>query len=80
METSSKPVFEINGRNSESAVMTYQVPQLDGTSDGWTSYIICIEFHLEGSGIVSDVKKRALLISALGSTAIDVLSGRYAPG
>ncbi|KAM7282581.1 laminin subunit alpha-1 [Ixodes scapularis] len=79
MATSTEPPSEVNGRNSESAVMTYQVPQFDETKDKWTSYIIRIESYFEGNGIMDDVKKRALLVSALGSRAIDILSGRCAP-
>ncbi|KAH7944909.1 hypothetical protein HPB49_001690 [Dermacentor silvarum] len=38
-----------------------------------------VESYFEGNDIVDDAKKRALLISALGSKPIDVLNGRCAP-
>ncbi|XP_075543771.1 uncharacterized protein LOC142578255 [Dermacentor variabilis] len=59
--------------------MAYQVPQSDDAKDKWSSYYITVESYFEGNDIVDDAKKRALLISALGSKPIDVLSGRCAP-
>nr|XP_054924081.1 uncharacterized protein K02A2.6-like [Dermacentor andersoni] len=59
--------------------MAYQVPQFDDAKDKWSSYYICVESYFEGNDIVNDAKERALLISALGSKLIDVLSGRCAP-
>lgn len=59
--------------------MTGQMPQFDDANDKWTSYVIRIESYFEANGIVDDAKKRALLVSALGTKTIDVLSGRCAP-
>ncbi|XP_072145673.1 uncharacterized protein [Dermacentor andersoni] len=59
--------------------MAYQVPQFDDAKDKWSSYYTRVESYFEGDGIVDDAKKRALLISALSSKPIDVLSGRCAP-
>ncbi|XP_050033607.1 uncharacterized protein [Dermacentor andersoni] len=58
--------------------MAYQVPQFDDAKDNCSSYYIRVESYFEGNDIVDDAKKRALLISALGSKPIDVLSGRCA--
>ncbi|XP_049274248.1 uncharacterized protein K02A2.6 [Rhipicephalus sanguineus] len=59
--------------------MAYQVPPFDDGKDKWTSYVIRIESYFEGNNITEDAQKRALLVSALGSRSIDVLSGRCAP-
>ncbi|XP_040360123.1 uncharacterized protein K02A2.6-like [Ixodes scapularis] len=59
--------------------MAYQVPQFDDGKDKWASYTIRIESYIEGNEIKEDAKKRALLVSALGSRTIEVLSGRCAP-
>ncbi|XP_037567588.1 uncharacterized protein LOC119448247 [Dermacentor silvarum] len=59
--------------------MSYQVPPFDDGKDKWTSYVIRIESYFEGNDITEDAQKRALLVSALGTRSIDVLSGRCAP-
>nr|XP_050033287.1 uncharacterized protein K02A2.6-like [Dermacentor andersoni] len=59
--------------------MAYQVPHFDGAKGKWSSYYIRVESYFEGDGIVDDAKQRGLLISALSSKPIAVLSGRCAP-
>ncbi|XP_065304929.1 uncharacterized protein [Dermacentor albipictus] len=59
--------------------MAYQVPHFADAKDKWSSYYIRVESYFKGNDIVDDTKRRALLISALSSKPIDVLSGRCAP-
>ncbi|XP_077541814.1 uncharacterized protein LOC144153919 [Haemaphysalis longicornis] len=54
-------------------------PQLDETSDKWPAYQVRLEAFFEGNGITEDTKKRALLVTALSTHTMDVLSGRCAP-
>ncbi|KAH7935664.1 hypothetical protein HPB52_011451 [Rhipicephalus sanguineus] len=53
-------------------------PQFDETSDKWPAYQVRLEAFFEGNGITED-KKRALLVTALSTHTVDVLSGRCAP-
>ncbi|KAH9382353.1 hypothetical protein HPB48_012883 [Haemaphysalis longicornis] len=54
-------------------------PQLDETSDKWPAYQVRLEAFFEGNGITEDTKKRVLLVTALSTHTVDVLSGRCAP-
>ncbi|CAN8021521.1 unnamed protein product, partial [Ixodes persulcatus] len=45
----------------------------------WDSYIVPVEAYFEGNVIVSGKIKRALLVSALDTHAIEVLRGSCAP-
>ncbi|KAL1473335.1 hypothetical protein MTO96_038763, partial [Rhipicephalus appendiculatus] len=54
-------------------------PQFDETSDKWPAYQVRLEAFFEGNGITEDNKKRALLVTALSTHTVDVLSGRCAP-
>lgn len=54
-------------------------PQFDEASDKWPAYQVRLEAFFEGNGITEDNKKRALLVTALSTHTVDVLSGRCAP-
>ncbi|KAL1475162.1 hypothetical protein MTO96_020137 [Rhipicephalus appendiculatus] len=54
-------------------------PQFDETSYKWPAYQVRLEAFFEGNGITEDNKKRALLVTALSTHTVDVLSGRCAP-
>ncbi|XP_077553093.1 uncharacterized protein LOC144167789 [Haemaphysalis longicornis] len=53
-------------------------PQFDETSNKWPAYQVRLEAFVEGNGITEDKKKGALLVTALSTHTIDVLSGRCA--
>ncbi|XP_077498660.1 serine/threonine-protein kinase PLK1-like [Amblyomma americanum] len=50
-------------------------PQFDETSDKWPAYQVRLEAFFEGNGITDDKKKRALLVAALTTHTVDLLSG-----
>ncbi|XP_077551351.1 uncharacterized protein LOC144165103 [Haemaphysalis longicornis] len=54
-------------------------PQFDETSDKWPAYQVRLEAFFKGNGITEDKKKRALLVTAMSTHTVDVLSGRCAP-
>lgn len=74
-----KPTHVLKSKCFADGAMSYQVPPFDDGKDKWTSYVIRIESYFEGNDITEDAQKRALLVSALGTRSIDVLSGRCAP-
>lgn len=55
------------------------MPPFGDRKDKWSSYLIRVEAFFEGNSIKEDAKKRALLISTLGSRTIEVLCGVCAP-
>lgn len=80
MVTSSEPSFEGNGTKTPSLPRCHTKFHISTKREISELCILStLESYFKGNSIVKDVKKRALLMLALGSRAIDVLSGRWAP-
>ncbi|KAM7298740.1 uncharacterized protein ISCGN_019311 [Ixodes scapularis] len=61
-------------------MVSYAVPpQFDEAVDKWPAYQIRLEAFFEGNGVTDGKKKRALLVAALSTNTVDVISGRCAP-
>ncbi|KAH9371818.1 hypothetical protein HPB48_018441 [Haemaphysalis longicornis] len=54
-------------------------PQFDETNDKWPAYQVRLEAFFGGNGITEDKKKLSLLVIALSTHTVDVLSARCAP-
>ncbi|XP_064487548.1 uncharacterized protein LOC135399746 [Ornithodoros turicata] len=59
--------------------MSYQLPTFEDEKDKWNAYLVRVEAYFEGNNVTGESQKGALLVSALGTRAIEVLSGRVAP-
>lgn len=62
--------------------MAAAIPQFDDTVDTWNAFKIRLEAFFEGNDLIdttSEKKRRALLISALSTRTITVLSSRCVP-
>ncbi|XP_077492068.1 uncharacterized protein LOC144102775 [Amblyomma americanum] len=57
----------------------HQLPEYDDQSDNWKVYITKVEAYFEATGISDSGKKRALLVAALSTRTVQVLSGQVAP-
>ncbi|KAG0428903.1 hypothetical protein HPB47_024141 [Ixodes persulcatus] len=55
------------------------LPQFDDTTDRWDALKIRLEAYFEAHDLTGVKKKRALLVSALSTRAVEVLAGRRAP-
>ncbi|KAM7293821.1 uncharacterized protein ISCGN_023404 [Ixodes scapularis] len=61
-------------------MVSYAVPpQFDEAVDKWPAYQIRLEAFFEGNGVTDGKKKSALLVAALSTNTVDVISGRCAP-
>ncbi|XP_075560028.1 uncharacterized protein LOC142591611 [Dermacentor variabilis] len=57
----------------------HQLPEYDDRSDNWKAYITKADAYFEATGVASTSKKRALLVAALSTRTMQVLSGQVAP-
>ncbi|XP_077519785.1 uncharacterized protein LOC144129492 [Amblyomma americanum] len=57
----------------------HQLPEYDDQSDNWKAYITKVEAYFEATGVSDSGKKRALLVAALSTRTVQVLSGQVAP-
>ncbi|XP_077486743.1 uncharacterized protein LOC144098055 [Amblyomma americanum] len=57
----------------------HQLPEYDDQSDNWKAYITKVEASFEANGVSDSGKKRALLVAALSTRTVQVLSGQVAP-
>ncbi|XP_070395263.1 uncharacterized protein [Dermacentor albipictus] len=57
----------------------HQLPKYDDQSDNWKAYITKAEAYFEATGVSDLGKKRALLVAALSTHTVQVLSGQVAP-
>ncbi|KAK8760724.1 hypothetical protein V5799_028010 [Amblyomma americanum] len=56
----------------------HQLPEYDDQSDNWKAYITKVEAYFEATGVSDSGKKRALLVAALSTRTVQVLSGQVA--
>lgn len=62
------------------AAMAYHyLPEYDGERDNWKAYVIKAEAYFEATAVTYTAKQRALLVAALNTRTVHVLSGRVAP-
>ncbi|XP_077485312.1 uncharacterized protein LOC144095449 [Amblyomma americanum] len=57
----------------------HQLPEYDDQSDNWKAYITKVEAYFEATGVSDSGKKRMLLVAALSTRTVQVLSGQVAP-
>ncbi|XP_077508670.1 uncharacterized protein LOC144120080 [Amblyomma americanum] len=57
----------------------HQLPEYDDQSDNWKAYITKVEAYFAANGVSDSGKKRALLVEALSTRTVQVLSGQVAP-
>ncbi|XP_077484915.1 uncharacterized protein LOC144094922 [Amblyomma americanum] len=57
----------------------HQLPEYDDQSDNWKAYITKVEAYIEATGVSDSGKKRMLLVAALSTRTVQVLSGQVAP-
>ncbi|XP_072144709.1 uncharacterized protein [Dermacentor andersoni] len=57
----------------------HQLPEYDDQSGNWKAYIMKAEAYFEATGISDSGKKRALLVAALSTRTVQLLSGQVAP-
>nr|XP_037275685.1 uncharacterized protein LOC119168351 [Rhipicephalus microplus] len=56
-----------------------QLPDFDDEKDNWKAYVIKAEAYLEATAVTESAKTRALLVAALSTRTVQILSGRIAP-
>ncbi|XP_075738876.1 uncharacterized protein LOC142784291 [Rhipicephalus microplus] len=56
-----------------------QLPDFDDEKENWKAYVIKAEAYFEATGVTESAKKQALLVAALSTRTVQILSGRIAP-
>ncbi|XP_075732498.1 uncharacterized protein LOC142775064 [Rhipicephalus microplus] len=56
-----------------------QLPNFDDEKDNWKAYVIKAEAYFEATVVTESAKKRALLVAALSTRTVQILSVRIAP-